>query len=67
MFIYGSSSPGAIAGGVIGGLVSLAFICAIVCVCVRICKNQNHGKIIVYPQQPTVNTTSRTSLSNIKD
>lgn len=67
MFIYGSSSPGAIAGGVIGGLVSLAFICAIVCVRVRICKNQNHGKIIVYPQQPTVNTTSRTSLSNIKD
>lgn len=34
MFIYGSSSPGAISGGVIGGLVSLAFICAIVCVCV---------------------------------
>lgn len=67
MFRYGSSSPGGIAGGVIGGLVSLAFICAIVCVCVRICKKQNHGKIIVYPQQPTVNTTSRTSLSNIKD
>lgn len=67
MFIYGSSSPGAIAGGVIGGLVSLAFICAIVCVCVRICKKQNHGKIIVCAQQPTVNTTSRTSLSNIKD
>lgn len=40
---------------------------ALVCVCVRICKKQNHGKIIVYPQQPTVNTTSRTSLSNIKD
>lgn len=34
MFIYGSSSPGGIAGGVIGGLVSLAFLFVPLFVCV---------------------------------
>lgn len=69
MFIFSSSSAGAIAGGVIGGIVGLAVIATIVvCVCVKICKTQNHGQVLVYPQQPVVYTSSSTSfLSNMKD
>lgn len=59
MFIF--SSAGAIAGGVIGGIVALAVICTIViCVCVKVCKTQNHGQVLVYPQQPAVYTSSST-------
>lgn len=59
MFIF--SSAGAIAGGVIGGIVALAVICTIViCVCVKVCKTQNHGQVLVYPQQPAVYTSSTT-------
>uniref|UniRef100_A0A8W8M2H7 Cysteine and tyrosine-rich protein 1 n=1 Tax=Magallana gigas TaxID=29159 RepID=A0A8W8M2H7_MAGGI len=55
------SSAGAIAGGVIGGIVALAVICTIViCVCVKVCKTQNHGQVLVYPQQPAVYTSSTT-------
>lgn len=60
MFIYGSSSPGAIAGGVIGGIIGLAFICTIVAVCVKICKKQNHGQVLVHHKQPTADTNSST-------
>lgn len=69
MFIFSSSSAGAIAGGVIGGIVGLAVIATIVvCVCVKICKTQNHGQVLVYPQQPVVYTSSSTSFqSNMKD
>lgn len=62
MFIFSSSSAGAIAGGVIAGIVGLAVIATIVvCVCVKICKTQNHGQVLVYPQQPVVYTSSSTS------
>lgn len=60
MFIYGSSSPGALTGGVIGGFIGLAFIFAIVAVCVKICKKQNDDQDFVHNQQQTVYTTSST-------
>lgn len=47
-----SSSSGAIIGGVIGGVLGLTFIVYIIyCVSVKICKRQNHGQVMVYPQQ----------------
>lgn len=56
-----SSSAGAIAGGVIGGILGLAIIVYIVhSACVKICKRQNHGQIMVYPQQSAANTSSST-------
>lgn len=60
MFIYGSSSPGAVTGGIIGGFIGLAFIFAIVAVCVKICKKQIDDQDYVHHQQPTVYTTSST-------
>lgn len=60
MFIYGSSSPGAVTGGIIGGFIGLAFIFAIVAVCVKICIKQNHDYDCVHHQQPTVDTTFST-------
>lgn len=60
MFIYGSSSPGAVTGGIIGGFIGLAFIFAIVAVCVKICKKKNHDQDFVHHQQPTVYTFSST-------
>ncbi|XP_065937020.1 uncharacterized protein [Magallana gigas] len=58
-----SSSPsaGVIAGAVIGGIVGIVIICAVVSwVCVRICQSHNRGRVLVYPQQPAVYTTSNT-------
>lgn len=54
-----SSSSDAIIGGVIGGVLGLTFIVYIIyCVSVKICKRQNHGQVMVYPQQSVANTSS---------
>lgn len=59
--IYDYFKSGAIAGGVIGGILGLAIIVYIVhSACVKICKRQNHGQIMVYPQQSAANTSSST-------
>lgn len=66
-----SSSSDAIIGGVIGGVLGLTFIVYIIyCVSVKICKRQNHGQVMVYPQQSAANTSSSKwllCLSNIKN
>lgn len=51
MFIYGSSSPGAVTGGIIGGFIGLAIFFAIVAVCVKICKKQNDDQDFVHNQR----------------
>lgn len=58
VYISSSSSAGAIAGGVIGGIFGLVAFCTFVAfVCGKICKKQNHGQVIVRPQQPAVYTS----------